>query len=295
MDEADQLLDMGFKPDIDRILALLPSPNTRQTLLFSATVPHAVRDIANKSLRSGWGLIDTVGEEVEQTHSHQITTLAQVLNQEIASCINASTGSNNYKIIVFFTTARMTQFYSQIFNLMDPTVLHGSKVFEMHSRKSQSSRTSTSNQFRDCRNAIMFSSDVSARGLDYPDVTYVLQVGLTDRQQYIHRLGRTARAGKSGHGALMLAPYEEKYMKRSLNDMPLINAHIVPTSNIVAAVSRCLGAVDSNTELKQSAQQAYGAWLGYYNSNLRNCGWDKATLVVFANAMASFFGLRQQV
>ena len=224
MDEADQLLDMGFKPDIDRILALLPSPNTRQTLLFSATVPHAVRDIANKSLRSGWGLIDTVGEEVEQTHAHvqqtliccddseQITTLAQVLNQEIASCINATTGSNNYKIIVFFTTARMTQFYSQIFNLIDPSVLHGSKVFEMHSRKSQSSRTSTSNQFRDCRNAIMFSSDVSARGLDYPDVTYVLQVGMTDRQQYIHRLGRTARAGKSGHGALMLAPYEEKYV-----------------------------------------------------------------------------------
>jgi ATP-dependent RNA helicase MSS116 len=71
------------------------------------------------------------------------------------------------------------------------------QVLEIHSRLSQSKRTKVSDQFRDGDNLVMFSSDVSARGLDYPDVTSVIQVGMpSDRAQYIHRLGRTARAGK---------------------------------------------------------------------------------------------------
>jgi hypothetical protein len=72
------------------------------------------------------------------------------------------------------------------------------------------------------KNMIMASSDVSARGMDYPDVSFVLQVGTTTRDQYIHRLGRTARAGKSGAGLLMLAPFEHKFMTRDeLKDLPL--------------------------------------------------------------------------
>lgn len=66
---------------------------------------------------------------------------------------------------------------------------------------------------------------MSARGLDYPDVTFVLQIGSTNREQYIHRLGRTARAGKGGCGMLLLAPFEEKHMisdsKAELKDMPI--------------------------------------------------------------------------
>lgn len=307
MDEADQLLDMGFRPDIEKILALLPPPESRQTLLFSATVPPSVKDIAKKSLRTGYDYIDTVGEEVEQTHAHvsqsitvcedssQLATIAEILSNEVENSLDVTRGgTGHFKIIVFFTTARVTQYYSQLFNMMDNALLRGTQVFEMHSRKSQSSRTTTSNQFRDSRSAIMFSSDVSARGLDYPDVTYVLQVGLTDREQYIHRLGRTARAGKSGHGGLLLAPYEERHMRRQLKDMPLLSNTFLPSSITLTCVTRALGAVEGHIELKKSAEQAYGAWLGYYNSNLKNCGWDKPTLVQFANAMASFFGLRNQ-
>ena len=72
-------------------------------------------------------------------------------------------------------------------------------------------------QFRDAKKAILFSSDVSARGMDYPDVTFVLQVGLTDREQYTHRLGRTARAGKGGAGLLLLMDVEAKHMLRTLH------------------------------------------------------------------------------
>jgi ATP-dependent RNA helicase MSS116 len=67
---------------------------------------------------------------------------------------------------------------------------------------------------------MLFSSDVSARGVDYPGVTLVLQVGLTDRESYIHRLGRTARAGESGQGVLVLAPFEEP-MLSAIRDLPI--------------------------------------------------------------------------
>ncbi len=146
------------------------------------------------------------------------------------------------------------------------------------------------------KNGIMFSSDVSARGLDYPDVSFVLQVGITEREQYIHRLGRTARAGKSGHGGLLLAPYEEKCMKKALSDMPLIitGNKYIPSSTTITVMNRGINSVNGHNELKKSAEQAYGAWLGYYNSNLRNCGWNKEILVQYANAMSTYFGLKNQ-
>ena len=115
----------------------------------------------------------------------------------------ARAAAASYKIIVFFPTARQTAFYAGLFNQA------GLEVLEIHSRKNQGARTKTSDLFR-ClsspysikrdsflssavmifrtkKNVILFSSDVSARGMDYPDVTFVLQVGLTTRDQYIHR------------------------------------------------------------------------------------------------------------
>ena len=100
----------------------------------------------------------------------------------------------NYKIIVFFTTARVASFCSRLFNQTPCTTL------ELHSRLSQSRRTKTSEQFRDGNKLVLFSSDVSARGLDFPGVSLIIQIGLTAADQYVHRLGRTARAGNEGHG-----------------------------------------------------------------------------------------------
>ena len=91
----------------------------------------------------------------------------------------------------------------------------------MHSRKSQPQRTRVAEEFREGSRCVMFTSDVSARGMDYPDVTAVVQVGLpSDRAQYVHRLGRTARAGKAGGGHLLLADFETFFLS-SLRDLPL--------------------------------------------------------------------------
>jgi len=299
-DEADQLLDMGFRPDIQRILHLLkPSYKTRQTLLFSATIPDSVSEIANIAMRSGYNFVDTVGEDTKQTHLHvkqelmitpqesQVCSLMNILERE------SNSNTEAYKIIVFFTTARLTGFMSELFNSVKNKI--GYDVLEIHSRKSQKQRERASEEFRKRRKAVMFSSDVTARGMDYPDVTYVLQVGLTDRSQYIHRLGRTARAGKDGKGGLLLADYEKDYMvKRELSDMPLELTPIPDTGKSSIAASQGIRNVSKIQGLQLSAEQAYRAWLGYYNGHLKKVKWDKRTLVCQGNMWGKEIGLKDQ-
>ena len=298
LDEADQLLDMGFRPDIERILRLLqPSKQTRQTLLFSATIAGSVTEIANIALRPNYNFVDTVGKDEEQTHLHVqqqlMISLQEALIRDLFSILERETNAQPYKIIVFFTTARLTGFMAETFNAV--SAMTGYNVLEIHSRKTQKQRERSSDAFRKQKNAIMFSSDVTARGMDYPDVTFVLQVGLTDRSQYIHRLGRTARAGKDGKGGLLLADYEEHHMtKRELKDMPLELIAVPTTSKASDAAGRAIRNVEENDALRNSAEQAYRAWLGYYNGHLRKIHWDKKQLVQQANMWGTEVGLKNQ-
>jgi ATP-dependent RNA helicase MSS116, mitochondrial len=301
-DEFDQLLDQGFQPDLLKILACLTgSKPTRQTLLFSATMPQALSFMATQVLRKDHVFVDTVGEEDVQTHLHveqrfyqcpwaeQVYAIQSLLAEQMAS------RPQDYKIIVFFTTARLTGFMAELFNSLSGGgngVGGNVKILEIHSRKSQTARTKASDQFRAARCAILFSSDVSARGLDYPDVTFVLQVGLTERDQYIHRLGRSGRAGKVGGGALLVADVEAAWMKRTLHDLPLQFVDLVPaTTNSRSALTAALQHIETNTELKGSAEQAYRAWLGFYNGHIKKLHWDKNELVEQANQWILHHGL----
>lgn len=163
MDEADQLLEMGFRNEIKKILAFLPDKSRRQTLLFSATVPNTVKEIAKESLRRDYSFVDTVGEEEDQTHAHvsQFYSVVPLETQvsALVSILYSAAQTPNFKVIVFFTTARVTQLMSMLFNHI------GLSVLEIHSRKSQAQRTKTSDEFRAATNVILFSSDVSARGM----------------------------------------------------------------------------------------------------------------------------------
>ena len=137
---------MGFRPDVLRILKFLqPSASTRQTLLFSATIPDQVEVIAGIAMRPQYNFVDTVGEE-EQTHLH-VRQSAMVSRQEhqieaLFSILQEKTSASSHKVIVFFTTARLTQLMAEMFNSVSDVT--GYSVLEIHSRKSQSQREKVS-------------------------------------------------------------------------------------------------------------------------------------------------------
>jgi ATP-dependent RNA helicase MSS116 len=226
LDEADQMLDMGFRPAIEKICISLPKQ--KQTLLFSATVPppgdinplsHAT-PTSRDTRASAPGSASTQPElrlhrhrwrgcrcihqrpSPPEVHDHSnrepnggsapspppphpplplpllhVPVLTLPILQAVLSHMRTEP---QFKIIAFFVSARGTQFHSELFNAM------GIPVLEIHSRKSQAHRTRVSDQFRSAASAIMFSSDVSARGVDYPDVTLVIQVGVpADKSQCV--------------------------------------------------------------------------------------------------------------
>jgi ATP-dependent RNA helicase MSS116 len=294
LDEADKLLEMGFKKDIDTIVSYLPPTGHRQTLLFSATMPDQLAQLVRNIIAPTHQTIDTVGDDqtnvqVKQEYviapfKDQIPIFYQMVKEHMAS-------ERDYKIIAFFVTARMTQFMANLFNdcLGIPTL-------EIHSRKSQSQRTSTSDKFRKGKNVIMFSSDVSARGVDYPDVTPVLQMGLpADSAQYIHRLGRTARAGKEGSGLLLLADFEAKFLGK-LRELPITEykpKRPLATYETMPAEMMALQGHKGARGLKKLQDgigQAYQSWLGYYNGHSRYLNWSKEQLVAQANELATILG-----
>mmetsp|Transcript_5566 Transcript_5566/g.17563 ORF Transcript_5566/g.17563 Transcript_5566/m.17563 type:complete len:603 (-) Transcript_5566:558-2366(-) len=282
-DEADQLLDMGFRPDITRILqAIEPSRQTRQTLLYSATLPKDVLEIGRIATRGNAQLVDTVGHEETQTNAQveQSSTVSATAAQpaELLALIRQLTGSAGYKIVVFFTTARLTQLYSELFEAL------GFSILEMHSRKSQPHRNRMADLFKTGTNLIMFSSDVSARGMDYPDVTAVVQLGLpSEKAQYIHRLGRTARAGKDGGGYLLLADFEAGFL-RQLGDLPIATRPPLTPAQVESMEPAIRTAFASLPVLTQSS--GYQAYLGFYNSHLKRLSWSREECVARANEFA---------
>jgi len=281
LDEADQLLEMGFRPSIEKILPFLP--DSRQTLLFSATVPESVEQVAANAVSSNHVYLDCVGDGAPATNEQVVQRLRVAPLEEhlplLLEAIEAHISETpNHKIMCFFPTARATGLAAEVFkNLKMP-----GSVIGIHSRLSQSARTKAADAFRASKAAVMMSSDVTARGMDFPDVTCVIQVGVpSTREQYIHRLGRTGRAGKSGEGLLILADFET-YFLRNLEDLPLVKEslrEIAPEST--KRVNESLATISTTTKA-----QAYVAWMGFYNSATSKMKWSKEDLVQNANCYA---------
>jgi ATP-dependent RNA helicase MSS116 len=243
MDEADRLLDDGFTREIDQIRQHLPDPEVteRQNMMFSATVPRDVVDLVRKTLRKGFHFAKCVSEDEEPTHQRipqkfvnvngfeNITpALYELVLREHAA--GQSGGARPFKAILYFnSTAEVTLAASVFYKLSGGfkrnTPLNGMRAFEIHAKLSQQQRTRSADDFRAAKSGVLFSSDVTARGMDFPEVTHVIQIGLPrERDSYIHRLGRTGRAGKEGEGWILVSPYERNEFRKRLRDLPIKDA-----------------------------------------------------------------------
>ncbi|KAF7348624.1 DEAD-domain-containing protein [Mycena venus] len=234
LDEADTLLDMGFREDIEDIKRFIPPTPQRQTLLFSATVSKEIQQIARSTLAPNHKYINCVSEETSPVHAHvdQYHTILPSASAQLPHILrliahDQLTNPGKSKVILFLPTTKMTQLTATLVHALAGTALPAgpnTRVYEIHSKRTQEQRTRVSDMFRNSKTGatVLVTTDVSARGVDYPGVTRVIQVGIpAGREQYIHRVGRTGRAGGAGRGDLVLLPWEIGFVTWQLTDVPL--------------------------------------------------------------------------
>jgi ATP-dependent RNA helicase DDX10/DBP4 len=211
MDEADRILDMGFQKTVDAIVDHLPKQ--RQTMLFSATQTKKVGDLARLSLQDPEyvAVHETAAAATPSTlqQHYTITPLATKLDV-LWSFIRSNLKS---KTVVFLSSGKQVRFVYESFRHLQP----GIPLMHLHGKQKQGGRLDITTKFSQSQHAVLFATDVAARGLDFPAVDWVIQVDCPeDSDTYIHRVGRTARYERVGRAVLFLDPSEEKGMLKRL-------------------------------------------------------------------------------
>jgi ATP-dependent RNA helicase RhlE len=204
LDEADRMLDMGFIRDINKIVAALPKK--RQTLFFSATMQHTVVGLAKTILtnpdRVEIAPAATTAEKVDQ---YVLYVPKNQKNKLLAHVLKDPTIE---KAIIFTRTKHGA---NRVSKKLDQLGISSSAI---HGNKSQNARQAALNQFRDGEIRTLVATDVAARGIDVDDITHVINFDLPNEEDsYVHRIGRTARAGKTGISLSFCDHEERKYLK----------------------------------------------------------------------------------
>lgn len=219
LDEADEMLDMGFLEDIQSILEMVPAE--RQTMLFSATMPPKIQQLARRFLQNPEHISITPKQvstpQIEQSyieiHERQkfdaMTRILDMISPELA--------------IIFGRTKR------RVDELAEALKKRGYSADGLHGDLSQSQRDQVMKRFRDGSLDILVATDVAARGLDVSGVTHVFNFDMPqDPESYVHRIGRTGRAGKEGYAITFVTPREidhlhflEKVIKQRISKQPL--------------------------------------------------------------------------
>ena len=263
LDEADRILDMGFRQQMMRILEYLPPGSDqeggRQTLLFSATQTRKVSDLAALSLHKA-EYLGVHDKEKNATPESLVQSMVTVPQEHKLNAVFSFVKSHlRSKSILFMVSCSQVRHAWELFCALQP----GIPVMALHGKLAQERRTKIYFDFIQRPHAVLFATDVAARGLDFPNVDWVVQVDAPeDKEMYIHRVGRTARYNKGGKSLLMVTPGEEEGMAKALQDakVPIKKLSINPTKTVLVT-QRAASLVASKPSLNILAKKAFKSYV----------------------------------
>ena len=203
LDEADRMLDMGFIHDVKKVLALLPKD--KQSLLFSATFSDEIRDLANGLLKNPQSIQVTPRNTTVQRITQVIHPVGRSKKKDVLLHIIQQ---HNWSQVLVFTR---TKFGAN--NVADFLTKNGVKAMALHGNKSQSARTQALAGFKSGDIRALVATDIAARGIDIEELPHVVNYEIPNiPEDYVHRIGRTGRAGNSGEAVNLVCMDEEGFM-----------------------------------------------------------------------------------
>jgi ATP-dependent RNA helicase DeaD/ATP-dependent RNA helicase RhlE len=212
LDEADRMLDMGFKPAVDRIVAKVA--RDRQTLFFSATLEGAVGKLAAAYTRDAKRHVHRGDVEQRAVVEHRFVRVSQ--DAKLGALVHELRGDRRGRTLVFVRTKHGAD------RLVKRLRAHDVTAVAMHGNKSQAQRQRALGSFESGQVDTLVATDVAARGIDVPDVTHVINFDAPpDRDAYVHRVGRTGRAGRTGAGVSFVLDDQARDMRRIAADLGL--------------------------------------------------------------------------
>ncbi|KAJ1019127.1 hypothetical protein NDA18_006276 [Ustilago nuda] len=261
IDEADRILEIGFEDEMRQIVKILPNDN-RQSMLFSATQTTKVQDLARISLRPGPLYInvhaDLAASTVSRLEQGYVVCESDRRFLLLFTFLKKNAGK---KIIVFMSSCNSVKYHTDLLNFIDVPVL------DLHGKQKQQKRTNTFFEYCNAPSGTLLCTDVAARGLDIPSVDWIIQFDPPDDpRDYIHRVGRTARAGNAGKSLLFLLPSELGFLRfLKVAKVPL-NEYTFPADKVANVQGQLEKLISKNYYLHQSARDGYRSYLQAYGS-----------------------------
>ncbi|KAK9402437.1 putative ATP-dependent RNA helicase DDX10 [Crotalus adamanteus] len=257
LDEADRILDMGFADTMNAIIENLPKK--RQTLLFSATQTKSVKDLARLSLKDPEYIWVHEKAKFSTPATLEQNYIVCELHQKVNMLYSFLKTHLNKKSIVFFASCKEVQYLFRVFCRLRP----GLPILALHGKQQQMKRMEVYQDFLRKKSAVLFATDLAARGLDFPAVNWVIQFDCPeDANTYIHRVGRTARYKEGGEALLVLLPSEENGMIQQLSQkkVPVSNIKINP-EKLLDVQKKLQSLLAQDQDLKERAQRCFVSYL----------------------------------